>query len=36
MFDVDKDGDLDIVGDGLYGTFINQKMEWINFEGKFN
>jgi hypothetical protein len=36
MFDVDKDGDLDIVGDGLYGTFINQKMEWINSDGKFN
>lgn len=36
MFDVDKDGDLDIVGDGLYGTLINQKIEWINFEGKFN
>jgi hypothetical protein len=35
LFDYDKDGDLDVVGDGLFGSLINKKIHWNNNEGKF-
>lgn len=35
MFDYDKDGDLDIVGDGTFGFLENKKIHWRNDEGKF-
>ena len=36
IFDYDKDGDLDIVGDGLFGDINNNKIYWKNENGKFN
>lgn len=36
LFDYDKDGDLDIVGDGLYGTIMNNTIHWKNNKGTFN
>ena len=35
IFDYDKDGDLDIVGDGLFGDINNNKIYWKNESGKF-
>lgn len=35
FFDYDKDGDLDIVGDGLFGDINNNKIYWKNESGKF-
>jgi hypothetical protein len=35
FFDYDKDGDVDIVGDGLYGTLLNKKIWWKNDSNKF-
>lgn len=35
LFDYDKDGDLDVVGDGLFGNLSNKKIHWANNEGKF-
>ena len=35
LFDYDKDGDLDIVGDGLYGDLNNHLIYWRNDRGKF-
>jgi hypothetical protein len=35
FFDYDKDGDIDIVGDGLYGTLLNKKIWWKNDNNKF-
>lgn len=35
LFDQDKDGDLDVVGDGLFGSLSNKKIHWNNNEGKF-
>ena len=35
LFDYDKDGDLDVVGDGLFGSLLNKKIHWNNNEGKF-
>jgi hypothetical protein len=35
FFDYDKDGDLDVVGDGLFGALDNKKIHWNNNEGKF-
>ena len=37
LFDYDKDGDLDVVGDGLYGSSIlNNIIHWKNEKGIFN
>ena len=39
LFDFDKDGDIDIVADGLFGTLNGskgRKIYWRNDEGKFN
>ena len=35
IFDFDKDGDLDIVGDGLFGDIVNSNIHWNNEGGKF-
>jgi len=35
FFDYDNDGDVDIVGDGLYGSFVNKKIWWENTSNKF-
>ena len=35
IFDSDKDGDLDIVGDGLFGDINGNKIYWKNESGKF-
>ncbi len=38
LFDYDKDGDIDIVGDGLFGDLNGTKgsvIYWKNNEGKF-
>jgi hypothetical protein len=35
LFDYDKDGDLDVVGDGLFGALDGKKIHWNNNEGKF-
>jgi len=35
FFDYDKDGDVDIVGDGLYGSLLNKKIWWKNDSNKF-
>jgi len=35
FFDYDRDGDVDIVGDGLYGTLLNKKIWWENTSNKF-
>ena len=35
LFDYDKDGDLDVVGDGLFGSLTNKKIHWNNNDGKF-
>ncbi len=35
FFDYDRDGDIDIVGDGLYGTLLNKKIWWRNDNSKF-
>ena len=35
IFDYDKDGDLDIVGDGLFGDINGNKIYWENESGKF-
>lgn len=35
FFDHDKDGDVDIVGDGLYGSLLNKKIWWENTSNKF-
>jgi len=35
FFDYDKDGDLDIVGDGLFGDINGNKIYWKNESGKF-
>lgn len=35
IFDYDKDGDLDIVGDGLFGDINGNKIYWKNESGKF-
>ena len=35
IFDYDKDGDLDIVGDGLFGELVDNKIYWKNESGKF-
>lgn len=36
IFDFDKDGDLDIVGDGLFGDIVDKTIYWKNEKGKFN
>ncbi len=36
LFDYDKDGDLDVVGDGLYGGILNNTIHWKNNKGTFN
>jgi len=36
IFDRDNDGDLDIVGDGLYGDIVDSTVFWRNDNGKFN
>ena len=35
FFDYDKDGDVDIVGDGLYGNLLKKKIWWENISNKF-
>lgn len=35
MFDYDKDGDLDIVGEGTFGFLQNKKIHWKNNDNKF-
>lgn len=35
FFDYDRDGDVDIVGDGLYGNLLNKKIWWENTSNKF-
>ena len=35
IFDYDKDGDLDIVGNGLFGEIDDKKIHWENENGKF-
>lgn len=35
VFDYDLDGDLDIVGDGLFGDINDKKIHWKNENGKF-
>jgi len=35
FFDYDKDGDIDLVGDGLYGNLLNKKIWWENKLNKF-
>ncbi len=35
MFDYDNDGDLDIVGDGTFGSLENKKISWKNADNKF-
>ena len=35
VFDYDRDGDLDIVGDGLFGDINDNKIHWKNEIGKF-
>jgi hypothetical protein len=35
FFDYDNDGDVDIVGDGLYGNLLNKKIWWRNNNNKF-
>ena len=35
LFDYDKDGDVDIVGDGLYGDLLDKVIYWKNNGGKF-
>lgn len=35
LFDYDKDGDVDIVGDGLCGDLLDKVIYWNNKEGKF-
>ena len=35
IFDYDKDDDLDIVGDGLFGDINGNKIYWKNESGKF-
>lgn len=35
LFDIDRDGDLDVVGDGLFGDLEKGKIHWKNDEGKF-
>jgi hypothetical protein len=36
IFDYDKDGDLDIVGDGTFGSLLYKKIHWKNNNGKYN
>ena len=36
IFDYDKDGDLDFVGDGLFGEIVEKRIYWKNENGKFN
>ncbi len=36
IFDRDNDGDLDIVGDGLFGDIVDSNIFWRNDNGKFN
>ena len=33
--DFDNDGDLDIVGDGLFGDLVDKQVVWRNESGKF-
>jgi hypothetical protein len=35
FFDYDNDGDIDLVGDGLYGNLLNKKIWWENKLNKF-
>lgn len=35
FFDYDKDGDIDLVGDGLYGNLLKKKIWWQNDSNKF-
>lgn len=35
FFDYDRDGDVDIVGDGLYGSLLDKKIWWENNSNKF-
>jgi hypothetical protein len=35
FFDYDDDGDVDVVGDGLYGNLFNKKIWWENKLNKF-
>jgi hypothetical protein len=35
LFDSDNDGDLDIVGDGLFGDLVDKQVVWRNESGKF-
>jgi hypothetical protein len=35
FFDYDNDGDIDVVGDGLYGNLFNKKIWWENKLNKF-
>uniref|UniRef100_UPI004047F010 VCBS repeat-containing protein n=1 Tax=Polaribacter sp. TaxID=1920175 RepID=UPI004047F010 len=35
LFDYDKDGDIDIVADGLFGDLLDQKLYWRNDDGIF-
>lgn len=35
LFDSDNDGDLDIVGDGLFGDLVDKQVVWKNENGKF-
>jgi hypothetical protein len=35
LFDSDNDGDLDIIGDGLFGDLVDKQLVWRNESGKF-
>jgi len=35
IFDSDNDGDLDIIGDGLFGDLVDKQVLWRNENGKF-
>ena len=35
IFDSDNDGDLDIIGDGLFGDLVDKQVVWRNENGKF-
>lgn len=35
IVDVDNDGDLDVAGDGLFGSLLNSRIFWKNVNGKF-
>ncbi len=35
LFDIDNDGDMDIVGNGLFGNLVDKQVMWKNENGKF-